>query len=291
MPAVSGEPTPHLSARLRPRRRRAGRARRGAHGGTADRALPARPARGATTRLDHVPELLPGARSHRAERRHRAGHPLRSRRHVPVGEEPSHAVPPVGQRRPARGPAGRPHLPHEPAGPAPDRRLPGPALRRRADSRPPAGRRPGALRRERGAPGGLSRPAGRALRRGRGAPDPRRRRHARGEEARAVSDARRRPPSSPCRGADPILAARRGRGRTGPVGGRGGVLGPSPWPRHVPRVARARGPAHRLSGEPTSSPSPAASTSSISRPPPRASRSSRAPGRDRIPWSPPAARS
>ena len=43
VPAASGEPTPHLSARLRPRGRRAGRARRGAHVGPADRALPSAP--------------------------------------------------------------------------------------------------------------------------------------------------------------------------------------------------------------------------------------------------------
>ena len=211
---------------------------------------------------------------------------------VPVGEEPPHAVPPVGQRRPARGPARRPHLPHEPAGPAPGRRIAGARASTPSGfstSRPPSTWRASTRARSAGRP--VAPQLGERFAEAEGPlilAVAAMREVKKLEPYRMLADALRR-----LHAGAPTRSWRLAVVGDGPARSEvaAAFSGAAPWPRHVPRVARARGPAHRLSGEPTSSPSPGASTSSISRPPPRASRSSRAPGRARIPWSPPAARS
>ena len=140
--APSGEPAPHVPARLRPDGRRPRRTDRRGHGDPPDRPVSPRSGGAAPTGVGHLPELLSRPGPDRPDGRDRARHPLRPRRDLPVGEEPTHAVPAVGQRRPARGPARRSHLPDEPARPAAHRGAPRISVRRPADPRSSPGRGP-----------------------------------------------------------------------------------------------------------------------------------------------------
>ena len=158
------------------------------------------------------------------DRRDGARHPVRPGRHLPLGEEPPDAVPPVGQRRAAGGPAAP--ISSSCMSPRDRPRIaahPGPALRGRADPRllPPAVdlARFDATAERRAA----CRAPCAAFPRRRGPRHPRRRRHARAEEARRLSPAGRGPRPPARRSPRAALAPRRRRRRAGPVGGRGGA--------------------------------------------------------------------